>query len=96
MTPKTQTEQTGIALVTGAAQRIGKAMTEHLAAKGWDAAIHYNRSSDEATALAAELSRQYPRQRFMTFRADLLLDHQVAVAVRHHTGDGDVRAPHGR
>lgn len=77
MTPKTQTEQTGIALITGAAQRIGKAMTEHLAAKGWDAAIHFNRSSDEATALATELSRQYPRQRFMTFRADLLLDHET-------------------
>lgn len=77
MTPKTRTEQTGIALVTGAAQRIGKAITEHLAAKGWDVAIHFNRSSDEATALAAELSRQYPRQRFMTFSADLLLDHET-------------------
>lgn len=41
-----------IALVTGGAQRIGKAIVEHLAAAGWAVCIHYNRSSDAAEALA--------------------------------------------
>ena len=32
------------AIVTGAAIRIGKAMALHLAAKGFNIALHYNRS----------------------------------------------------
>lgn len=40
-----------IALVTGAAKRIGKEIALHLASKGWHIAIHYNSSEKEATLL---------------------------------------------
>jgi NAD(P)-dependent dehydrogenase (short-subunit alcohol dehydrogenase family) len=41
-----------IALVTGGAKRIGKAIVEDLAANGWAVVIHYNRSQNEAEFLA--------------------------------------------
>ena len=43
------------ALVTGAARRIGAAIARDLAAHGWGVAIHYNTSSVEAEAVAAEI-----------------------------------------
>jgi NAD(P)-dependent dehydrogenase (short-subunit alcohol dehydrogenase family) len=43
----------GVALVTGGAKRIGKAIVEDLAAHGFAVAIHCNRSRAEADALAA-------------------------------------------
>ncbi len=65
-------EETGkLALITGAAKRIGKALTEHLASAGWDIAIHCNRSELKAVTLADKLSDLYPAQRFQVFRADL-------------------------
>ena len=42
------------ALVTGASQRLGRAMALDLAGSGWDVAIHYNGSRDAAEATAAE------------------------------------------
>ena len=65
-------EERNLALVTGAAQRIGKTMTEHLAANGWDIAIHCNQSEQNALKLANQLSTQFAGQKFMVFRADLL------------------------
>jgi pteridine reductase len=59
-----------LALITGASQRIGKALTEHLAGKGWNIAIHYNRSETTALALADQLREKYPEQKFETFKAD--------------------------
>jgi NAD(P)-dependent dehydrogenase (short-subunit alcohol dehydrogenase family) len=41
------------ALVTGAALRLGAAMTLDLARRGWDVWIHYNGSRDQALSLAA-------------------------------------------
>jgi NAD(P)-dependent dehydrogenase (short-subunit alcohol dehydrogenase family) len=43
------------AIVTGGAKRIGAALVRALAADGWHVLIHYNRSKNEAEALAAEL-----------------------------------------
>lgn len=43
------------ALVTGGAMRIGAAIVRDLARHGWSVAIHCNRSTDEAVALAEEL-----------------------------------------
>src|SRR4051812_24450467 len=43
------------ALITGAAQRIGRAIAESLASAGWKVAIHYARSGTEAETLAAAL-----------------------------------------
>jgi NAD(P)-dependent dehydrogenase (short-subunit alcohol dehydrogenase family) len=58
-------------LVTGAGQRIGNGIATHLAEKGWDVAIHYNRSEKDAAELAQILIRKFPDGRFETFRADL-------------------------
>lgn len=59
------------ALITGGAQRIGKAIAVHLAANGWSVAIHYNRSEAPAKELASKLTILYPNQQFHTFGADL-------------------------
>jgi len=53
------------AIVTGGARRIGAAMCRALAADGWNVLIHFNRSGEEAEALAAELGNA------ATVRADL-------------------------
>lgn len=41
-----------VALVTGGARRVGRAIVEDLAANGWGVAIHHNHSRDDAMALA--------------------------------------------
>jgi NAD(P)-dependent dehydrogenase (short-subunit alcohol dehydrogenase family) len=46
-----------IALVTGGAHRIGRAIVEDLAAHGWQVAIHYNCSEVAAGNLAADIRR---------------------------------------
>ncbi len=43
-----------VALVTGAARRVGRAIALDLAAHGFDVAVHYRGSRDEAQATAAE------------------------------------------
>jgi pteridine reductase len=59
------------ALITGAAKRVGKALTEHLAKKGWNIAIHYYSSEAEAIQFQHQLSNEHPLQKFILFRADL-------------------------
>ncbi len=44
-----------IALVTGAAKRIGRSIARRLVEEGWAIGLHYNRSYDEAQSFAAEL-----------------------------------------
>lgn len=46
-----------VALVTGGAKRIGKAIVEDLAAHGFSVAIHCNHSVDEAARLAETITR---------------------------------------
>ncbi|MBI3367631.1 MAG: SDR family oxidoreductase [Burkholderiales bacterium] len=43
-----------VALVTGAARRIGRAIALELAAQGWDLALHCRHSRNDADAVAAE------------------------------------------
>lgn len=43
------------ALVTGAGQRLGRAMALYLAGRGFDVAVHYASSADEAEAVAEEI-----------------------------------------
>lgn len=62
---------TKTALITGAAKRIGKAMSIHLAKNGWNIALHYNTSEKEVNQFCDELAESYPRQKFLTFRANL-------------------------
>lgn len=45
-----------IALVTGAAKRIGRAIALRLARDGYDIGVHYGRSRDDALVLVAELT----------------------------------------
>ncbi len=46
---------TKVALVTGAAKRIGRVIALALAREGWDIALHYGTSQAEALATAAEI-----------------------------------------
>ncbi|HJV50767.1 MAG TPA: SDR family oxidoreductase [Noviherbaspirillum sp.] len=44
------TEPRKVALVTGAAKRIGRTIALALAQRGWDVVVHYHHSADEAAA----------------------------------------------
>jgi len=59
------------ALITGSAKRIGRAIAEHLAAEGWNLALHYNTSGKAAKHLQDELQLQYPEQTFVLFQSNL-------------------------
>lgn len=65
----------GIALVTGAARRIGRTIAIALAADGWHVAVHYGQSPDDAETLAEEI-RALGRQA-ITLAADLSQSHEV-------------------
>jgi len=49
-----------VALVTGAARRVGASIARSLHAAGYDLALHYRHSADEATALLAALEHERP------------------------------------
>lgn len=65
------------ALITGASKRIGKAISEHLAANGWNVIIHFNRSAEDAITLVQELGDKYPKQLFSSVTANLRESHEV-------------------
>ncbi|WP_420474745.1 SDR family oxidoreductase [Noviherbaspirillum sp. ST9] len=44
-----------VALVTGAARRIGRSIALALAQRGWDVAVHYGQSADEAMATVRDI-----------------------------------------
>ncbi len=67
------------ALVTGAAQRLGRAMALYLAQRGHDVAIHYGRSASAAEELAHEITAL--GQRAICLRADLLEEAALAPLV---------------
>jgi len=50
----------GVALVTGGARRIGKAVAEELHRSGFDTVVHYRRSRREAGAVVARLNEERP------------------------------------
>jgi len=58
-----------VVLVTGAARRLGRAVALDLAAHGFDVAVHYRSSEDDAVTTVAELQRLGARAR--AFQADL-------------------------
>ena len=42
-------------LITGAAKRLGRAIALELAAAGWNIALHYSTSQDDAEKVASEI-----------------------------------------
>jgi NAD(P)-dependent dehydrogenase (short-subunit alcohol dehydrogenase family) len=67
------------ALVTGGAQRLGRAMALHLAGRGLDVAVHYSGSREAAEEVATAI-RAMGRQA-ATLQADLLDESQTAALV---------------
>jgi len=47
----------GVALVTGAGQRVGQAIALHLGARGWRIAVHHHGSAEGATQTVDEIRR---------------------------------------
>lgn len=64
------------ALVTGGAKRLGRAMAIALAEAGFDVAIHYATSADDAQATIAEITAR--GRRAVALRADLAREQEVA------------------
>jgi NAD(P)-dependent dehydrogenase (short-subunit alcohol dehydrogenase family) len=69
-------EDRGAALVTGAGQRIGRAIATALAGAGYAIAIHCRKSKNEAESLAAEIKKGHGRSAIVT--GDLADDKAVA------------------
>jgi pteridine reductase len=66
-----------LALITGASKRIGRAIAEHLAGKGWNLCIHYNSSEKEAENLEDKLRLLYPGQKFFRVKANLEIEQDL-------------------
>ena len=69
----------GVALVTGAGKRLGRAMALALAGAGYDIAAHYARSRDEAQSLCDEVRAMGREAR--AFGADLTVEDDMQALV---------------
>ncbi|WP_026473193.1 SDR family oxidoreductase [Alkaliflexus imshenetskii] len=58
-------------LITGAAVRVGKALAELFAFRGYNVILHCNSNFDAAKVLASGLSEKYPQALFPVVKADL-------------------------
>ena len=67
------------ALVTGAAKRLGRAIALDLAAQGWNVAIHYNGSAEDADS-AAQAVRAFGSEA-ATLKCDLSKEAETALLV---------------
>lgn len=74
-----------VALVTGAARRIGACIARRLHAEGMRVAVHYRHSEGEAEALCAELDAARPGSA-RCFQADLLQTSAIGHLVDDVTG----------
>lgn len=62
------------ALVTGAGRRLGRAMALYLAKRGFDVAVHYAASADEASDVVAEI--RLMGRKALALQADLLIEEE--------------------
>ncbi|MGE0743777.1 MAG: SDR family oxidoreductase [Rhodospirillales bacterium] len=69
----------GTALVTGAARRIGRAIAIDLARAGWNVAVHYHSSADDAARVVAEIAGAGGRA--VALAADLMQEAQTRALV---------------
>lgn len=67
------------ALVTGAGKRLGRAMALYLAGRGFDVAVHYASSEDEAEAVVNDIRTM--GRRAVAVRADLLIEAETETLV---------------
>lgn len=65
-----------VALVTGAARRIGRAIALDLAAGGFDVAVHYHHSRDEAEQVVTAITRT--GRKAVALAADLAVESEVS------------------
>lgn len=70
-------------LITGAAKRLGRAIALDLAKHGWDIALHYNQSEQDAQESAALIRNE--NQNVALLQADLENEQQVAELVHRAT-----------
>jgi NAD(P)-dependent dehydrogenase (short-subunit alcohol dehydrogenase family) len=75
----------GVALVTGAGQRIGRAIALELGAQGWTVAIHHRRSEAAVEDTAAMIRAQGGSAEL--FAADLADEAQVTALASHVAAD---------
>jgi pteridine reductase len=80
MTAQEQVSAKRVAIVTGAARRIGAVIARRLHERGLSVVIHYRGSADEARALADDLNRQRADSA-VTVQADLA-DHSAPDTIR--------------
>jgi NAD(P)-dependent dehydrogenase (short-subunit alcohol dehydrogenase family) len=66
-------------LVTGAGKRLGRAIALHLAGEGWNVAIHYHGSADEAESVAKEIRAKGVKA--ATFKANLSREEETAALI---------------
>lgn len=69
----------GAALVTGAGKRLGRAMALALADAGYDVAVHYNSSPEEANAVVAMIEAK--GRRAAAVKADLSKENETAALI---------------
>ncbi|TXH75157.1 MAG: pteridine reductase [Lysobacteraceae bacterium] len=74
-----------VALVTGAARRIGATIARKLHAEGYDLALHYHRSEQEMQTLLAEFDAVRPGSAY-ALRADLTEFDRLPELVAHSVG----------
>ena len=73
------TDQNKIVLVTGAAKRLGRAIALDLAEDGWDIALHYNTSEQDARETADTIRNT--GRRVALLKADLARETETAALV---------------
>jgi pteridine reductase len=77
-----------VILINGASKRVGKAIAEHLAAKGWNVIIHFNSSEKPALELEKTLRKKHPGQNFFRIKSNLAHEAEVEKliprVVRHY------------
>jgi pteridine reductase len=77
-----------VALVTGAGQRVGRAIAQELAAHGWRIAVHYRNSSAGAEELVADITAQGGgAHAFAADLSDVAECERLVDAVYDHFGD---------